>query len=211
MTNKYNIIALLGKAGSGKDSVLSALTQQHPEWHKKISCTSRAPREYEKDGIDYHFLSLKEFMDRPEQFIEQQCFNGWFYGTRYEDLVPAPAINIGVFNISGIEQILAKTATVEPVIGSVTLDNVLAQFYIEHSIVILPIMLSCSDKMRLIHQLTREENPNIQEIFRRFNADDKDFSNIHFSYQVVYNQEGLLQDTVREVTNVVNSFDGFFK
>ena len=70
-------------------------------------------------------------MDRPEQFIEQQCFNGWFYGTRYEDLVPAPAINIGVFNISGVEQILAKTPTVEPVIGSVTLDNVLAQFYID--------------------------------------------------------------------------------
>lgn len=186
--NKYNIVALIGKAGSGKDTVFSALCQNHPEWNKKISCTSRAPRDYEKDGTDYHFLSPLDFRDKPNQFIEKQCFNNWWYGTRLEDLVPAPAINIGVFNIKGIEQILEK-------------DN----------LSVLPILLSCSDKIRLIHQLTREENPNIQEIFRRFNADEKDFAEIPFSYQVVYNEEGLLQDTVRNVTNLINSYNDFLK
>lgn len=210
MTDKYNIIALIGKAGSGKDSVFTALTQQHPEWNKKISCTSRAPREYEKDGVDYHFLSPLEFVNRPEQFIEKQCFNNWWYGTRFEDLVPAPAINIGVFNIKGLEQILEKTKNV--IWAKDRNGNRIMPFYkTPMQISVLPILLSCSDKMRLIHQLSREENPNIQEIFRRYNADEKDFSNIPFSYQVVYNQEGLLQDTVRDVSNVVNSFNGFFK
>lgn len=187
MKNKYNIIALLGQAGSGKDTVFSALCNKHPEWHRKISCTSRAPRDYEKDGVDYHFLSPLEFINNSEQFIEKQCFNNWWYGTRFTDLVPAPALNIGVFNIKGLEQIFQY-------------DN----------ISILPILLSCSDKVRLIRQLSREEEPNIQEIFRRYNADKKDFSDIPFSYQVVYNEEGLLQDTVQNVSNLINSYTKFF-
>jgi len=186
--NKYNIVTILGKAGSGKDSILPFILKQNPELHKKISCTSRPPRDYEKDGVDYHFLSPLEFIDSPEQFIEKQCFNNWWYGTRISDLVPAPAINIGIFNIKGVEQILEK-----------------------NDISVLPILLSCSDKMRLIHQLSREENPNIQEIFRRFNADEKDFKDIPFSYKVVYNQEGLLQDTVRDMSNLINSYSGFLK
>ena len=185
---KYNIVALIGKAGSGKDAVFSALSQNHPEWNKKISCTSRAPRDYEQDGIDYHFLSADKFIDKPEQFIEKQCFNNWWYGTRISDLVPAPAINIGIFNIKGVAQILER-----------------------NDISVFPILLSCSDKMRLIHQLSREENPNIQEIFRRFDADEKDFKDIPFSYNVVYNQEGLLQDTVRDMSNLINSYSGFLK
>lgn len=208
--NKYNIVALFGPSGSGKDTVLSALCESHPEWSKKISCTSRAPREYEKDGVDYHFLSSSEFIDRPEQFIEKQCFNDWWYGTRISDLVPAPAINIGVFNVKGIEQILNKTK--EVVWATDCKGNKMMSFYQKQmKIALLPILLSCSDKMRLIHQLTREENPNIQEIFRRFNADEKDFKDIPFSYEVVYNQEGLLQDTVRDMSNLINSYSGFLK
>jgi guanylate kinase len=187
MKNKYNVIALLGQAGSGKDTVFSALCNRHPEWHRKISCTSRAPRDYEKDGVDYHFLSPLEFVNNSEQFIEKQCFNNWWYGTRFTDLVPAPAFNIGVFNIKGLEQIFQY-------------DN----------ISILPILLSCSDKARLIRQLSREEEPNIQEIFRRYNADKKDFSDIPFSYKIVYNEDGLLQDTVQEVSNLINSYTEFF-
>lgn len=207
--NKYNIVALLGKAGSGKDTVFSALCQSNPGWNKKISCTSRAPRDYEKDGVDYHFLSPLDFMNKPEQFIEKQCFNNWWYGTRLEDLVPAPAINIGIFNIKGLEQILEKTKNV--IWAKDKHDTKIIPFYqTPMQISVLPILLSCSDKMRLIHQLSREENPNIQEIFRRFNADEKDFTNIPFSYQVVYNEEGLLQDTVRNVSNLINSYTEFF-
>lgn len=207
--DKYNIIAIIGQAGSGKDTVFSALCQKHPEWNKKISCTSRAPRDYEKDGVDYHFLSPLEFINNSEQFIEKQCFNNWWYGTRLEDLVPAPAINIGVFNIKGIEQILDKTK--EVIWAKDGKGNKIRPFYQNPmQISVLPILLSCSDKMRLIHQLTREEEPNIEEIFRRYKADEKDFSNIPFSYTVIYNHEGLLQDTVREISNLVNSYTEFF-
>lgn len=207
---KYNIVALIGKAGSGKDAVFSALSQNHPEWNKKISCTSRAPRDYEQDGVDYHFLSADKFIDKPEQFIEKQCFNNWWYGTRISDLVPAPAINIGVFNVKGIEQILNKTKEVIWVKDDKG-SKIMPFYQNPMQISVLPIFLSCSDKMRLIHQLTREENPDIKEIFRRYEADEKDFTNIPFSCRIVYNEEGLLQDTVKDVSNVINSYPNFFK
>ena len=206
---KYNIIALFGKAGSGKDTILSALCAEHPDWHRKISCTSRAPRDYEKDGVDYHFLSPLDFTNNPDDFIEKQCFNNWWYGTRFTDLVPAPAVNIGVFNVSGIKQIINKIDYVSWVTDKY--NNKICPFYLDSpSIVLLPIYISCPDKNRLIHQLTREENPNIQEIFRRFNTDEKDFSDIPFSFEGVYNYEGLMQDTVREVSDLINSYRGFF-
>jgi guanylate kinase len=59
MNTKYTIIALMGKAGSGKDTILHALLKQ-PAFKNAspiVSCTTRPMRENEKDGIDYHFLT----------------------------------------------------------------------------------------------------------------------------------------------------------
>jgi guanylate kinase len=40
--------------------------------------------------------------------------------------------------------------------------------------------IKTSDKERLIRQLTREDNPNVDEILRRFSADKQDFHNLRF-------------------------------
>ena len=47
-----------------------------------------------------------------------------------------------------------------------------------------------SDKERLIRQLNREENPDIQEIIRRFSTDEQDFEDLEdIDYQVIKNQD----------------------
>ena len=59
--NKYTIIAIMGKAGSGKDTLCKALLNE-PEFltaRPIVSCTTRPIRDYEKDGIDYHFLTVE--------------------------------------------------------------------------------------------------------------------------------------------------------
>ena len=48
---RYKMIALIGEAGSGKDTVLNKLTDELPYFNKIISTTTRPPREGEKDGI----------------------------------------------------------------------------------------------------------------------------------------------------------------
>lgn len=63
---KYTIIAIMGKAGSGKDTLCRALLKE-PEFKTAkpiISCTTRPIRENETDGIDYHFLSVEHFTNK---------------------------------------------------------------------------------------------------------------------------------------------------
>jgi hypothetical protein len=43
-------------------------------------------------------------------------------------------------------------------------------------------------KVRLIRQLNREHNPNVNEIIRRYSTDEKDFSNLDFDYTVLRNE-----------------------
>lgn len=161
----YKIIAIMGKAGSGKDSIMQGVLKQNPHLHEIISCTTRPPREGEIDGVNYHFLTGEEFGDKVlhQEMLEATCFNDWFYGTSYDSL-RSDCINIGVFNPTGIESLLSFP------------DIDLKVYYI-----------LASDKQRLIRQLNREPNPDVQEIVRRFKADTIDFENIDFPCTELWN------------------------
>ena len=97
--NKYIIIALVGKAGSGKDTILKGVTKDAPFIHEIISCTTREPRSGEQNGVNYYFLNPEQFSEKvlKGEMLEATCFNNWFYGTSYDSLSKSK-INIGVFN-----------------------------------------------------------------------------------------------------------------
>lgn len=152
-TNKYIVVAICGKAGAGKDTVLNSILNRVNNLNSIVSYTTRPPRSNEKDGVDYHFITIEEFEDLVlnNDLIEATRFNNWFYGTGISSLVH-DKINIGVFNPEGIE-ILAEDRRVE--------------LYV--------VLVDAKDKTRIIRQLNREENPDIAEIFRRYQADEEDF------------------------------------
>ena len=52
-------------SGSGKSTIINWL-MQHPDLHLafSISCTSRAPRGTEQNGVEYFFLTPVEFRER---------------------------------------------------------------------------------------------------------------------------------------------------
>ena len=54
------IIALFGPSSSGKDTLAKTLSARS-DVNEIISCTTRPKREYEKEGIDYYFLTDEEF------------------------------------------------------------------------------------------------------------------------------------------------------
>ena len=105
MSNKIKILAIMGKAGSGKDTILNMLTLKRiiPNAVQIIQCTTRPRREYEEDGKDYHFLTHEDFTKAffNEEILEAQEFNTWLYGTRKKDLQPNK-INIGIYTKWGI-------------------------------------------------------------------------------------------------------------
>ena len=59
--NRIKVIALFGKSGAGKDTIQKELLKHLNNAQGIVSNTTRAPRDYEKDGIDYHFLSIEDF------------------------------------------------------------------------------------------------------------------------------------------------------
>lgn len=154
--NQYKILAIMGKAGSGKDTLLHALLKEPVFADAKpiVSCTTRPIRDYEKDGVDYHFLTVDEFQNKVlnEDMIEATIFNNWCYGTAFSNL-DKDKLNIGVFNPEGVEQLRYNKDTIK-----------LTLFYVE-----------AEDKVRLLRQLNREEDPDCHEIIRRFGTDEIDF------------------------------------
>lgn len=73
-------------SGSGKSTIVQWLMQEHPELklYFSISCTSRAPRGKEKDGVEYFFLTPEEFKDKiaKNEFLEyEEVYENRFYGT----------------------------------------------------------------------------------------------------------------------------------
>jgi guanylate kinase len=97
------------------------------------------------------------------EMLEATCFNDWFYGTSLQSLDES-VVNIGVFNPDGIDALL-ESPLVEVMV------------YYVHA----------TDKNRLIRQLNREENPDVNEVLRRFKTDKEDFSDLDFEFQVLPN------------------------
>lgn len=158
MNNEYNIIAIMGSAGSGKDSFLNAIFRNNliPNAKPIISCTTRPIRENEQDGVNYHYLTNEEFAEQVVNgdMLEATIFNNWCYGTSLKNL-DINSLNIGVFNPEGVE-ILQNNKKVNLQI----------------------IYIIADDKVRLLRQLNREEHPDCDEIVRRYGTDKKDFNDI---------------------------------
>ena len=184
--DKYKIVALFGEAGAGKDYIQKSIIKT--DWGKKylheiISNTTRPPRENEIDGIHYHFFpSSNTFIKK--DLIEYTIFRNWWYGTSIDSL-DINKINVGVFNISGIEQLIYRD--------------------FEHRIDCLPIKVVVSEKIRLIRQLERETNPNCDEIIRRFTADKKDFLNIPFEYKIIENNTNEIIPVLEDIKSYIKT------
>ena len=73
-------------SGSGKSTIVQYLMNEHPEFRLSfsISATSRPPRGNEQHGVEYFFLSPKEFRQKIEEdaFLEyEEVYQDRFYGT----------------------------------------------------------------------------------------------------------------------------------
>lgn len=83
---KNGLLIFSAPSGSGKSTIVNWLMKEHPELKLafSISCTSRAPRGTEQNGVEYFFLSPEEFKAKIEadEFLEyEEVYQDRFYGT----------------------------------------------------------------------------------------------------------------------------------
>lgn len=174
------MIVLVGESASGKSSIEKYLVDNYG-YNKVVSYTTRQPRPNEVDGIDYHFVSVDEFLKLKEQgfFAETAVYNNWYYGTAKEDCTDD---KIAVLTPHGLRQI-----------SKVNGINVLS-FYID-----------VPRRDRLIKILQRGDD--IEEAYRRSLSDVGQFDGIedevdHIIYNAKYHKS--IKEMAEEVYNIIN-------
>ncbi|AOW18171.1 guanylate kinase [Polaribacter vadi] len=82
---KGKLFVFSAPSGSGKTTIVRHLLQQEKfNLEFSISATSREPRGFEKNGVDYYFISLKDFKNhiKADDFLEwEEVYRDNFYGT----------------------------------------------------------------------------------------------------------------------------------
>lgn len=170
------VICIIGKSSSGKSTFYNYL-KKHSNYNFITLYTSRDKRPNEKNGEDYHFVSIRKFEEMicNDLFLDVKIFNGWYYGIP-EKGFRKDKINVVVIDPAGYKN-LRKYYGEENVIG---------------------IHIKTPFTTRMIRYIQRTGNLTF-ELCRRFKADYKDFKNID-RLSNTYKLNGTLPlDTNKEI------------
>lgn len=157
------LFCILGKSGAGKDTVFRALMKLPLGLHPVIGYTTRPRREFENEGVEYHFIAEADFAKlRSEgKIIEERGYSTehgvWRYAT-----VDDGGINL----LAGHFLMIATPAA---------LPGLRTRFGNES---VIPLYLEVEDGLRLRRMIRREERreaPDYAEVCRRYLADCRDF------------------------------------
>lgn len=90
MNSGEKIIIITAPSGAGKTSITRYLLEKYPaNLAFSVSAATRSPRNYEKDGTDYYFMSLDAFKQKilHNDFVEwEMVYEGKYYGTLKSEL-----------------------------------------------------------------------------------------------------------------------------
>ena len=171
----YNVIALIGASGSGKDTIVAKLLETIPNLHA-IQATTTRPQRVGESPNSYNFVNQDKFldMDNKGMFFVKAHYRDWLYGTTYSSLAPK-AWNIGIFSPENIRQMANNPA-----------------------IKLKTFCIKADEKQRMLRSLRREAYPDIDEIIRRYYADKEDFKEEKLTFSHITltnnNQENLLSN-----------------
>ena len=114
------IIIIAAPSGAGKTSVTRHLLNAFPEQLAfSVSCATRQPRNIEKEGVDYYFISVEDFKNkiRHNEFAEwEMVYEGKYYGTlnselqRIWQLHKAPLLDVDVKGGIHIQQVYPENS-----------------------------------------------------------------------------------------------------
>lgn len=153
----YNIVAIFGRSGSGKDTLLNDIfaylrkNNMDKNFNRIVRYTTRPKRQGEKEGNPYFFVDnntmIKEIMNG--NIVEAAAFGpqGWVYGTNILTL-EEDKINIGVYDIEAIQNLIE-----------------------DPDIDVFPIFVDTNCKNCLIRAIMREKDPDLDEIIRRYQTE----------------------------------------
>ena len=83
------LVVLSAPSGAGKTTLGEQLLSARASFTRAVTCTTRAPRKGEKDGVDYHFLTEDLFAQHLAEgrFLEHAQVYNHFYGTLKSEVI----------------------------------------------------------------------------------------------------------------------------
>ena len=122
MKTKPLFLVLSAPSGCGKSTLIDMILQEYCDIVYSISCTTRAPRGDEEDGLDYHFKTKARFEEliRENAFIEYANVHGNYYGTLKQPIVEVLAegnsmiLDIDVQGAAKVREYVRKLPNTDP-------------------------------------------------------------------------------------------------
>ena len=185
---KGQLLVVSGPAGSGKGTAVEALCRLYPgEFALSVSCTTRAPRGAEVDGVHYFFLSKEEFERRIEahQFLEYAVYcNGNGYGTPKDYVLEQLSKGFHVIleiDVQGGLQVKENYP-----------DTVL-------------FMLTPPNYAELERRLRGRHTDREEDILRRLAESRRELERLHLYDYVIVSETGKTEDAARQIYNVLQA------
>jgi guanylate kinase len=177
-------IILSSPSGGGKTTIAHRLLEKRSDVGYSVSCTTRAPREGEKDGRDYHFRSVEDFRrgQQAGEFAESAEVHGDLYGTlraEVDKVMSAGKHVIMDIDVQGARQFVEAFP-----------ESVL--------IFILPPSAGA-----LIERLKARGTENPKSLIRRFRSAKEELKAIDFYQYVVVNDR--VESAVHEVDSIIDA------
>lgn len=191
------LFCLMGKSGSGKDTVFKRLLNEPGlSLSPVVTYTTRPRRDNEKDGVEYHFITHRDVMNYENlgKIIEMRRYSTvkgvWYYCT----------VDDGSIDLSRGDYL--TIATLE---GFLQLKR-------RFGFAAVPLFIDVEDGERLTRALRREKaqtSSDYYELCRRFLADRDDFSQEKLNGAGVIRrfQNDDLERCVEEITTFIETDD----
>ncbi len=180
--NTGQIIVISAPSGAGNGTIIKKLLENNSKnrW-LSVSATSREPREGEKEGINYYYLTEKEFKKKIKEdyFLEYTNYAGNFYGTPKEFIREKINKGIDVFLEIEIE-------------GANNIKKLIPEALF---IFIMPPSLK-----ELVKRLKGRGTETNDKIIKRFNAAYKEVNEVtKYNYVVVNDQVDTAVDKIESI------------
>jgi guanylate kinase len=180
------LIVLSGPSGVGKDAVLARMRESERPFHYVVTATTRPKRAREKNGLDYHFLSRKEFrqmVDR-RQLLEWANVYGNYYGVPKEEV--SPALSRGVDTIVKVD-----------VQGAAAINRILPQAVF---IFLMPPSLEALEK-----RLKRRRSESSQDLALRLARAEEEIKSLPLFDYVITSHQNKLDEVVSQIDAIVTA------
>lgn len=180
------LVVISGPSGVGKDSVLQELKRTEYPFYFVVTATTRARRAGERDGVDYHFVTVGEFAEMidKDDLIEHAVVYGDYKGIPKKHVREALA--------SGKDVIMRIDVQ-----GAATIRRLVPNA--------ITIFLTAESEEKLVRRLRERKTEEADQLKMRIVTARRELQRIvEFDY-VVINREDALGETVDQVLSIIKA------